>query len=176
MAFKKFRAAKEPADINLTPVMNLFVVLIPFLLLSAAFYHVGVIPTSLPSQSPGPGDDAEPNLKKVTVNLKIDEQEVSISASNGHLPPETLSEVAMTIPHMSDGKPDLETLGKALYSIKSLYPDSDTVVVLPANGVTYKTVVKVLDTAREPKQEATEEGGEDKSIPLFPVAVLSRMA
>ena len=51
MGFDAYRRKRaEPADINLTPVMNLFVVLIPFLLLSAAFFHVSVIPTSLPTQ------------------------------------------------------------------------------------------------------------------------------
>ena len=94
MAFDKFRQAKEPTDVDLIPVMNLFVVLIPFLLLSAAFFHVGVIPTSLPSQGATTGEAPEPNLKQVTVNLQVEADRLVVSASNEALEPERLDELA----------------------------------------------------------------------------------
>ena len=48
--FEEWRQAKEEDhDLNLIPVMNLFMVLIPFLLMGAAFFHMAVIPTSTPS-------------------------------------------------------------------------------------------------------------------------------
>ena len=46
------RTVEETQDLDLLPVMNLFMVLIPFLLMGAAFFHIGVIPASLPSHTP----------------------------------------------------------------------------------------------------------------------------
>ena len=41
------KARREAEEVNLLPVMNLMVTLIPFLLLGAAFYKLGNIPTSI---------------------------------------------------------------------------------------------------------------------------------
>ena len=166
MGFDKWRSAREEMEVDLIPVMNLFVVLIPFLLLAAAFYHVGVIPTSLPSQTDGTSDIAA-DTRSVTVNLQIEDGRIALSASNAALDEETLAQLSMEI---ADGELDL--LRTALYQIKTLYPDSDTVVVLPAAGVSYQEVVAVLDAAREITLDAGTP--EERKLPLFPVVVLSR--
>ncbi|MEO0604900.1 MAG: hypothetical protein AAF211_25940, partial [Myxococcota bacterium] len=55
-----------------------------------------------------------------------------------------------------------------LTAIKQRYPASDTMIVLPAPGVVYRDVVRVLDVARETEREDGEK------VPLFPVVVMSR--
>lgn len=170
MAFDKLHQATKSADVDLIPVMNLFVVMIPFLLLSAAFLHVGVIPTTLPTQTDGASDIAA-DTQSVTINLHMAPEALHLSASNAVLEEEVLSELAATIPRKGEAH-DLEALTDVLHGIKSRYPNSDTVILLPGEGVVYSDVVLVLDAAREKTIEA--EGAESKNVPLFPVVVLSK--
>ena len=168
MAFDRFRKVKEEAGIDLIPVMNLFVVLIPFLLLSAAFFHVGVIPTSLPSPSSGAATEEEPDPLSVTVNLRLESDAIHLTLSHPTLPEEELDALEARLGRDGSEREALRTL---LAGIKSQYTNSDTVVVLPGAGVTYKEVVQLLDAARSlPAQEGTD------GQPLFPVVVLSRSA
>lgn len=170
MLFSRYRSAREAADVNLIPVMNLFVILIPFMLLSAAFYHVGVIPASLPSQTDEKSDIAE-ETESVTVNLVIELDKIELSASNAALDEALLAELSLTINKTNEGF-DLALLGKALYEIKRRYKDSDTIIVLPNDDVEYQDVVLILDAAREYEDEKKTEKGTGKG--LFPVVVLSR--
>ena len=168
--FDRYRVAKEEVEVNLIPVMNLFVTLIPFLLLAAAFYHVGVIATSLPSQTDESSDIAA-DRKSVTVNLQIEPESIQVSASNAVLEEETLAELSITIPKTDKGF-DLELLGKALHEIKLRYQNSDTVIVLPSDDTEYQDIVRILDASRE---RIFNKGTEDElKVPLFPVVVLSR--
>jgi biopolymer transport protein ExbD len=168
--FDRYRVVKKEVDVNLIPVMNLFVVLIPFLLLAAAFMHIGVIATSLPSQTDESSDIAA-DTKSVTVNMLVEKDSISISASNAVLDEATLATLSFTLPKGKDGF-DLEILGKALHEIKLRYENSDTVIVLPGDDIEYQQIVEILDASRE----ITFSPGtpEELKIPLFPVVVLSR--
>lgn len=170
MRFARFRRVREEAEVNLIPVMNLFVTLIPFLLLAAAFYHVGVIPASLPSQTDEESDIADDKLS-VTVNLLVESNKIHLTASSSGLDEETLADLSVIIDKTDQGF-DLTNLGKALYQIKFKYNESDTVVVLPTDDVPYEDIVRILDVAREFRMNKGTE--EEVRIPLFPVVVLSR--
>ena len=168
--FSRFQRARKEVDVDLTPVMNLFVTLIPFMLLGAAFYHVGVIPTSFPSQTDKKSDVAT-QTKAVTVDLLIAMDTIDISASNPKISDKKLAELNLTITRRKGGF-DLNLLGRALYEIKKRYNKSDTVIVLPQDDVPYEDIVRILDATRElvtDKNTASE-----KRTPLFPVVVLSR--
>lgn len=167
--FSRYQNAREVAEVNLIPVMNLFVTLIPFLLLAAAFYHVSVIPTSLPSQTDGTSDTAADNVS-VTVNLLVEERKIRLTASSATLDEETLSGLSLEI-KKKNGKFDLALLTSALVEIKKRYKKSDTVIVLPSDEVLYEDIVRILDTSRERRIQIK---GKEKSEPLFPVVVLSR--
>ncbi len=169
MRFSRFKRAKEEVEVNLLPVMNLFVTLIPFLLLAAASYHVSVIPTSLP-QKADDKTDAEVAARAVTVSLLIEKDRIELSASNAQVDKKTLAKLGMVL-EKKDGKFDLEALSKVLYQIKMRYDQSDTLIVSPADEVVYRDVVEVLDTTRE---YAVNPGTEkEMRIPLFPVVVMS---
>ena len=169
MLFSRYQNAREAADVNLIPVMNLFVTLIPFLLLAAAFYHVGVIPTSLPSQTDETSDIASDTIS-VTVNLVIEDDQLRLSASSAVLDEETLSALSLVLPK-KNGEFDLDNLSTALFEVKRRYPKSDTVIVLPGDEVEYLQVIKVLDAARE---LTIDKGDAKAGTPLFPVVVMSR--
>ena len=70
--FERMRQMEKlDADPNLIPVMNLFVAMIPFLLLAVAFFQLGVIPTTLPTHTES--SDVEANTKAVTVSLVVND-------------------------------------------------------------------------------------------------------
>jgi len=65
------RSEEEP-DINMIPIMNMFMVLIPFLLMSASFFHIKAINTSVPVHADTPSKASDPeSTQKITVVLEI---------------------------------------------------------------------------------------------------------
>ena len=66
------RPQEEEPDINMIPIMNMFMVLIPFLLMSASFFHIKAINTSVPVHADKPAkmlsEKEKPKLK-ITVVL-----------------------------------------------------------------------------------------------------------
>jgi biopolymer transport protein ExbD len=171
--FDRWKQARaDEQELNLIPIMNLMMVLIPFLLLGAAFYHLGSIPTTLPSHRPEGGEAPEQSDVVVTLSLRIEETRLALTASAAELSEEALSAMGLELP-LEDGAYDLEALQARLHDIKSRHPKSDTVVVLPADGVRYQLLVDVLDAARE--RVVPREGDEPLREALFPVTVFSRM-
>ncbi len=171
--FERFKQAKPEAyELNLIPIMNLMMVLIPFLLLGAAFYHLGSIPTTLPTHRPEGGLTPEQSDVVVTLSLRIEETRLVLSASAAELSEDELEELGLELPS-TNGNFELDTLQAKLSDIKRRYPKSDTLVVLPDDGVLYQLLVDVLDASRE---RLIERPGEDPAQePLFPVTVFSRM-
>jgi len=50
-----------------------------------------------------------------------------------------------------------------LLKIKAIYPESDTLIVIPDESIMYDTIIQVMDVARFSQ----------KDVPLFPSVVLS---
>lgn len=171
--FDKWKEAKADAqELNLIPIMNLMMVLIPFLLMGAAFYHLGSIPTTLPTHRPEGGEPEEQSDVVVTLSLKIERTKLALSASAAELSEEELAELGLEL-SLEDGAFELDQLQARLSDIKTRYPKSDTLLVLPEDGVRYQLLVDVLDASRE---RLIERAGEDPiHEPLFPVTVFSRL-
>lgn len=172
MSFDRWRRAKEEAvDINVIPVMNLFMVLIPFLLLGATFFHIGVIPTSTPTLSPTESDVPK-TPTTVAVNLEVTEEVLRISAASVSLEPEELEALSAEWPKRN-GEYQTEALQKALIDIKQRYPESNTLTVLPFEDLNYQVLVSVLDVTRN-RQVGVDAKGEPRFEDLFPVTIFSR--
>ena len=163
--------SREPDDLNVIPVMNLFMVLIPFLLLGAAFYQIGVIPTSTPTHDPDASDVPE-TPTTVAANLMIEEDGLRLTFASISLSEEELDEIAAHFPRR-DGAYDREGLREHLKEIKQRYPESTTMTVLPYRGLAYQDLVTTLDATREyaVDPDDPETGYEE----LFPVTVFSRL-
>lgn len=172
MSFQRWKNASEDAtDLNVVPVMNLFMVLIPFLLLGATFFHIGVIPTSTPTLSPSESDVPK-TPKTVAVNLEVTEDILRISAASVSLTPEELDALAGEWPKKS-GKYQVDALQQALVDIKAQYPESNTITVLPHEELNYQDLVGILDKTRN-RQRGTNADGEPVFEELFPVTIFSR--
>lgn len=169
----KRKTREEPANLDLIPVMNLFMVLIPFLLLGAAFVHMSVIPTSTPIKKSGATNEKPPeDPTSVMAQLVLTPEEMKLTFSGAGVPQETLDSMAASW-SVADSEFPLDDLQRKLQVAKRDYPDSNTVTVVPHKEFGYQDLVEILDATRERRVGETEEG-DPKYEPLFPVTVFSK--
>lgn len=175
--FEKWkRATREPADLNIIPVMNLFMVLIPFLLAGAAFVKYGVIPTSTPTQkssSKTAKEKKKDEPKRVMANLVVAPDEIRLTYSSSNVPEGERESLAESWSWDGTDGAVLDELRSALRRAKDEYPESNTVTVLPHGDLQYQQLVRILDHTRE-YQAGTDEEGAAQYEPLFPVTVFSK--
>ena len=152
----------DDVEINLVPVMNMFLVLVPFLLLSAAFFQLKAIDTSVPILAETSRDALGTQDVKVTVIMEIMKEGIHLSAISDSLGHEALNQWdALIVKEKQDEYPLMQLL-LHLQKIKEAYPASNTIILVPDGGILYDTIIKVMDVARYV---------DDK--PLFPNMVLS---
>ncbi len=156
MAFRpSYRRSVEPEDIelNMTPVMNLMVCMIPLLLSTAQLIKIGVIDLNLPpavgtsvSQLEAPKEIQ----KKLDLAITITNQGFYISSSLAVL--KSLDGQGPTIPLTSDNKYDFEALSKKLFEIKKQaigsFSDTENIIIMAEPDIQYQLLVDTMDAAR----------------------------
>lgn len=87
MARNKRESMDELQELNLTPIMNMVVILIPLLLLSIVFLEVSVINITAPKLSVGPSTDTPPEEeKKLNLTVAVGAKGFEIGATGAILP------------------------------------------------------------------------------------------
>ncbi len=128
------RRTKQPVELDVTTFLNLMVVLVPFLLITAVFSRIAVVELTLPSESGG--RSAEPPIFRVEVIVRDDVVEIS----NG-------SSVIAAIPTV-DGEYDLVTLSDHIVSLKQDHRDIDSASVLLEPHIPYDYLIQIMDVVR----------------------------
>lgn len=128
------RRREAENDLDVTTFMNLMVVLVPFLLITAVFSRITVVELTLPSAAGG-ASQAEAKFR-----LEVIVRENGIELSNGEA-------VIAAIPKI-DGAYDLETLGRMVMALKRDYPDSKEASVLLEPDIEYDYLIQVMDVVR----------------------------
>ena len=142
-----------PAEVNITAFMNLMVILVPFLLITAVFSRITILELSVPTASGG-SQVVKPNFA-----IEVIVRKAGLELANG-------SSVVASIPNQAD-EYDLQKLTKILLRLKSDYPDKEDATVLMEPDIQYDHLIRVMDTLRE--TEIPEEGsGEFRKMALFP--------
>jgi len=155
--------SEEDTELNMVPIMNMFMVLIPFLLMSASFYQIKAINTSVPVHADTHADNFSNSEKeKITVVLELKEKEIRISGLSETPNDLFLSELKMVISRQPDKEASTDELVSFLKALKSRYPASDTLILIPDEEVLYREIVQTMDSARNFETER-----------LFPNIVLS---
>jgi len=133
--------------------MNLMVVLVPFLLITAVFSRITILELSVPTASGG-NQVVKPNFA-----IEVIVRKAGLELANG-------SNVVASIPNQAD-EYDLQKLTEILLRLKSDYPEKDDATVLMEPDIQYDHLIRVMDTLRE--TEIPEEGsGELRKMMLFP--------
>ena len=171
MLGKKGRGPEDPVELNMVPIMNLFLALIPFLLSCAAFFQAAVINASVPALSEGsdaaPDEEPKKELEKITLQLQVTKDGFVLSAQ-GDQPVEELAKLVTKIAKKGDTY-DFEKLATKVKELHDRYKKSDTVIIMPDKTVLYDQLVKTMDASRERIVDSYL----DQREGLFTVAIVS---
>jgi biopolymer transport protein ExbD len=141
---KRGSGAVEPEELNLLPLMSLFVALVPTLLYSAVFVPV----SALGLDFPGTGGSATEAALPLT--LRLTGATIGIEGVPERVYP-TLARAAdaagMVTPFPSDAARD--TLARQLAEIRGLHPKAQGALLICSADVAYRDVVSVMDAVRE---------------------------
>ena len=135
----------ETAELNITAFMNLMVILVPFLLITAVFSRLAILELYLPGSS---SESAEP--QELTFQLEVTIREGAIEVGDRNTG-------ALGIYPKSASGYDYESLSAKLAEIKDSYPEKTDVSILLEADISYDTLVQVMDRVRV--AELAEEGG-----------------
>ena len=155
------RRSKQPAyEIDVTTFLNLMVVLVPFLLITAVFSRLTIVELNLPSAAGGPTNANENFTPEVIV------REAGIEITNGKV-------VIAAIPNVDD-EYDLETLSDFMVELKTTYPQQEAASVLMEAQIPYDYLIRVMDTVRAIEVPIENEDGElpQEGEPQFELVAL----
>jgi len=144
---------KEAPELDITTFLNLMVVLVPFLLISAVFSRVTILELSVPTAAGGSA------LHQPNFTIEVVVRKAGLELANG-------AGVVAALPK-KDEQYDLEKLTKMLMRLKNDYPQKEDATVLMEPDIDYNTLIQVMDTLR--MAEVREEGSDEvEKLTLFP--------
>ena len=151
---KRFtRRDRRPAELLLVPMIDIFTVLVTFLLMTAVFSRIAIVELDLPSA-------ASKAVSEPRFRLEVIVRESGFELTNGS------SRIA-AIPKVN-GEYDLKTLSQLALSLKRDYPDAVDASVLLEPEIAYDHLIQVMDAIRSTELtgaegEAAREPAEDGS-------------
>jgi biopolymer transport protein ExbD len=144
----------ETAELNITAFMNLMVILVPFLLITAVFSRLAILELNLPGSSTEPADPQEQTFQ---LEVIVRKDKIEIGDRNQGL--------LGVYPNTSEGAYDYVALSGKLSELKDRYPKKTEAAILFESDIEYDTLVQVMDRVR------VEEEIKDDSVvrnELFP--------
>jgi biopolymer transport protein ExbD len=127
---------QDSADLDVTPFMNLMIVLVPVLLLSMVFTHTTVIDLNFPT-----GEGAAEAFDPETVHLEVVVKGDSLVVADGR------GGIIKTLPKV-DGQFDFAELSLVMQELKRRMPKKQDITVLLEQQTDYQTLVTVMDKVR----------------------------
>ena len=147
------RARKDPGDINITAFMNLMVILVPFLLITAVFSRITILELNLPPASSG-----EPNKQTPELALEVVVRQEALEVGDRH------GGLIKRLENTAEGY-DLAQLSELLRQIKARHPEKLDASVLLEPDIPYDNLVQVMDAVRVAE---ISQDGETVMTELFP--------
>jgi biopolymer transport protein ExbD len=144
---------KEAGELNIVAFMNLMVILVPFLLITAVFSEITILELYLPAKSAtqAPAGDVELDLHMVVRGdaLYIRDSNIGLNREFERV----------------NGEFAWAGISAFLVEIKKRFPEQDNITLLLEPGVDYKTMIKAMDHARSAD---VLDGLSVVSVALFP--------
>lgn len=137
------RGYKEAPELDMTTFMNLMVVLVPFLLITAVFSRITIVELDLPSAK-------GPTPSEPTFRVEVVVRQAGLEIMDGR-------QVIAAIPKVDD-EYDLAKLSEYLVTIKQEYPQKEDASVLLEPDIAYDHLIQVMDTMRSVEIEADDTG------------------
>jgi biopolymer transport protein ExbD len=146
------------AELNITAFMNLMVILVPFLLITAVFSRLAILELNLPGSSTEP---VEPQDQVFQLEVIVRSDRIEVGDRNQGL---------LGIYPSNDDGYDFEAVGDKLAELKLRYPEKTNASILLEQEISYDTVVQIMDTVRVEVDIETDD--EDRQVlvrtDLFP--------
>ncbi len=146
IASKGGSAMGTPIDLDMTPMMNMLIILISFLVTMVVFTQLAVIKFNLPPQAGSGGDaqagpDTAQKGPSVDITVLVSENGFQIIGEGRKLDP---------IPKGTKDY-DYPRLGQFMRKLKEEYPAAEDVVLLIDSAIVYQDIITTMDVMRENK-------------------------
>ena len=149
----RIRRTHPAAELNITAFMNLMVVLVPFLLMTAVFSHITILDLNLPP--PGSESD-QPKKPPFELRLTIRSNMLVLSDNQRGL--------IKRIPQKNKAH-NFTLLKQTLKQIKARFPDKTALTILAEQSTRYDDLIQAMDASRS---YLTIYEGEQVYAELFP--------
>ena len=152
---RALRRNKHPAaELNITAFMNLMVVLVPFLLMTAVFSHITVLDLNLPPPGSNAGNDPKNAPYELRVTIRKDA--LILSDNKGGL----IKRITK-----SNSTHNYAVLRQTLKQVKARFPEKKNITILSEPETPYDDLIQVMDSTRA---YSTLYEGEIVQAELFP--------
>jgi biopolymer transport protein ExbD len=125
-------------ELNLVPFIDLFSVLICFLLMTAVWMNIDSLATNSSQVTSSDQDTPPPTEKPISLSVTIIGNEM-LMAEN-----ENVTKIPLVLD--AEGRPQTEKLVEVLAGWRKTYPDKRDIVLNTENRVLYQTMIAVFDT------------------------------
>ena len=150
------RKGIKQAELDITAFMNLMVVLVPFLLMTAVFSHLTIIELNLPESAQSAKNKTKD--KKIThINIILKKNIIILSDSRGSI----IAKMKKTDKRIMNG------LKKYLINIKEKIPYVLSVNILSGKTIKYDEIISAMDAARSYREKIDNEYVEIELFPLI---------
>ena len=150
------RAPPIAPELNITAFLNLMVILVPFLLITAVFSSMTILDLHLPPKSlanPNQPDDD----KKLNFELIIRKNEIIVA--------DTLNGPISRFNSIDGKEFDMKAVQELLVKLKGRYPDIKNFTILLEPNIPYEILVQAMDAVRVVEEN---QDGESVKSELFP--------
>lgn len=148
-----FRRRPKETELNITTFMNLMVILVPFLLITAVFSEITTLQLNLPQ---GGATADEKDKPKLQLELIVRGKDVIINNAAGK-PIDRLD--------AKEGAMDLKGLSSALYKLKLRHPEHTEITLLLEPGTKYAPLIALMDASRS---KMISRGLSAEEVAMFP--------
>jgi len=131
------RHNNDTAELNITAFMNLMVILVPFLLITAVFSRLAILELNLPGSST---EAVDPQDQTFQLEVIVRSDKIEVGDRNQGL--------LGIYPNSDDGEYDYEALSGKLSELKKRYPAKTDASILLESDIEYDTLVQVMDRVR----------------------------
>jgi biopolymer transport protein ExbD len=152
-ARKMQRRLRRPAELLLVPMIDIFTVLVTFLLMTAVFSRTVILQLNLPA-SMADASDPPPGLQ---LEVMVRKDQLMVADRN--------SGPLRLIANKEDGSYNFDELTDYLKLVKYKYPEKTEATILLEPDTPYDTLVQVMDRVR---LYETSEGLSTVQAELFP--------
>lgn len=136
MKFSRRNYIEESVELNITAFLNLMVILVPFLLITAVFSRIAILELNLPVLDAIANQDGKAKLQ---LELVIRENSIEIQdARLGLIKQYVHQNIIIDWKHFTE----------MLVEIKTRFPDEESITLLLDPAISYKTMIQVMDHVR----------------------------